>query len=113
MDQEYLIKEIRLVNQGYDSDLMEESSNIDQEYNSDPMEETSDIDQRYNSDPMEETSNIEFAEDNYESILSNLASLIACIDQDTIHEVWHISTIEQNKEHFVVIWGECWEKGPN
>lgn len=71
------------------------------------MEETSDVDQGYNSDSMEETSDIEFAEDNYKSILSNFASLITHIDQDTIHEVWHVSTIEQNKEHFVVVYGNA------
>src|SRR3984957_6493670 len=86
---------------------MKKTRLVDQGYDSDPMKETSNIDQGYNPDPMGETSNIEFAEDNYESILSNMASLIAYIDQDTIHEVWHISTIEQNKEYFVVIYGNA------
>ncbi|CAB5099051.1 unnamed protein product [Rhizophagus irregularis] len=61
-----------MVDQGYDSDLMDESGSIDQ---------------GYDSDPMEEASNIEFAEDNYESVLSNLASLITYIDQESIHEI--------------------------
>ncbi|CAB4425442.1 unnamed protein product [Rhizophagus irregularis] len=65
------------------------------------------VDQGYDSDLMEEASNIEFAEDNYESVLSNLASLITYIDQESIHEVWHVSTIEQNKEHFVVVYGNA------
>jgi hypothetical protein len=71
------------------------------------MEESSSVDQGYDSDPMEEANNVKFAEDNYESILSNLASLITYIDQDSIHEVWHVSTIEQDKEHFVVVYGNA------
>ncbi|KAF0530101.1 protein far-red impaired response 1 isoform x3 [Gigaspora margarita] len=52
---------------------------------------------------IEVTKDAEFAEDDYESIITNLDSLIKCIDQSTIQEVWCIMTIEQNKEHFVVI----------
>ncbi|CAB5362544.1 unnamed protein product [Rhizophagus irregularis] len=90
-----------------ESNLIKKTSMVDQGYNSDLMDESGSIDQGYNSDPMEEASNIEFAEDNYESVLSNLASLITYIDQESIHEVWHVSTIEQNKEHFVVVYGNA------
>ncbi|RIB06142.1 hypothetical protein C2G38_2217854 [Gigaspora rosea] len=49
------------------------------------------------------TKDTEFAEDDYESIIINLDSLIKYIDRSTIQKVWHVITIEQNKEHFVVI----------
>lgn len=50
---------------------------------------------------------MEFAEDNYESKISNLDSLVAYIDQDSIHEIWNVTTIEQNKEHFVIAYGNA------
>jgi hypothetical protein len=37
-------------------------------------------------------------------MISNINSLVAFIDQTSIHEIWHITTIEQNKEHFVIIY---------
>lgn len=46
---------------------------------------------------------IKFAETDYESIISNLNSLIKYIDHTSIHEIWCVVTIEQNKEHYVVI----------
>src|SRR6185369_14566639 len=46
---------------------------------------------------------INFAEDDYESSISNLNSLVRYLNNATIREVWSIKTIEQNKEHFVVI----------
>jgi len=60
-----------------------------------------------NNSTIEEDNNAMFAEDNYESMISNLGSLVACIDQDSIHEIWNVTTIEQNKEHFVIIYGNA------
>ncbi|CAB5360724.1 unnamed protein product [Rhizophagus irregularis] len=100
IDKEFnLIKKTSMVDQGYDSDLMDESGSVDQ---------------GYDSDPMEEASNIEFAEDNYESVLSNLASLITYIDQESIHEAmfhvglipnrWYIDiTYEFQKEAAIIV----------
>jgi len=71
-------------------------------------EEFEEVEQEDNTDLIEEIrNNVEFTEDDYKSMLSNLDSLITFIDQNSIHEVWHISTIEQNKEHFVVLYGNA------
>ena len=40
-------------------------------------------------------------------MLSDLNSLATYVDQASIHEVWHITTIEQNKEHYVIIYGNA------
>jgi len=50
---------------------------------------------------------VEFAEDDYESKLSNLRSLISYLDHTVIHEIWSVTIIEQNKEHFVVLYGNA------
>src|SRR4051794_201411 len=60
--------------------------------------------QEDDTDSIEIISDIEFAEDDYDSIISNLNSLIKYIDQTSIHEVWYITTIEKNKEHFVIVY---------
>ncbi|CAG8811772.1 9511_t:CDS:2, partial [Racocetra persica] len=52
-------------------------------------------------EPIEVANDIEFAENSYESVITNLDLLIKYIDRFTIQEVWHVMTIEQNKEHFV------------
>ncbi len=71
-------------------------------------EEFEEVEQEDNTDLIEEIrNNVEFTEDDYKSMLSNLDSLITFIDQNSIHEVWHVSTIEQNKEHFVVLYGNA------
>ncbi|CAG8719881.1 7905_t:CDS:2, partial [Racocetra fulgida] len=54
--------------------------------------------------PIEVANDIEFAEDSYELVITNLNLLIKCIDRFTIQEVWRVMTIEQNKEHFVIIY---------
>src|SRR2546423_13601119 len=77
-----------------------------EEFDNDEQEE-SDKDEQDNIDLMEVTCNIEFAEDNYESIMSNLNTLIKYIDQASIHEVWCVATIEQNKDHYLVIYGNA------
>jgi len=46
---------------------------------------------------------LNFPEDDYESSTSNLHALITYLNHASIHEVWRVTTIEQNKEHFVVI----------
>ena len=46
---------------------------------------------------------INFTKDDYESSISNLNSLVRYLNNATIREVWSVKTIEQNKEHFVVI----------
>ncbi|PKK70398.1 hypothetical protein RhiirC2_711936 [Rhizophagus irregularis] len=53
----------------------------------------------------EKDSKVKFAEDDYESKLSNLCFLFSYLDHAVIHEVWSVMTIEQNKEHFVVLYG--------
>ena len=42
-------------------------------------------------------SKINFAEDDYESAVSNLQSLISYLDHAVVQEVWSVITIEQNK----------------
>ncbi len=37
-------------------------------------------------------------------MISSLKSLTTYIDKTSIHEIWHIITIEHNKEHFVIIY---------
>ncbi|CAG8740653.1 17156_t:CDS:2 [Cetraspora pellucida] len=49
--------------------------------------------------------NIKFAEDYYESIISNLNFLIKYIDRTSFYEVWCVTTIEQNKTYFVIVYG--------
>lgn len=56
---------------------------------------------------MKQKEEVKFAEDDYESTMSNLHSLISYLDrshQTIIQEVWSVKTIEQNKEHFVIIY---------
>ncbi|PKC02002.1 hypothetical protein RhiirA5_381296, partial [Rhizophagus irregularis] len=52
-------------------------------------------------------SKVKFAEDDYESKLSNLRSLILYLGHTVIQEVWSVTTIEKNKEHFVVLYGNA------
>ncbi|CAB5181640.1 unnamed protein product [Rhizophagus irregularis] len=69
--------------------------------------------ERYDNDELEryddkgsdeKDSKVKFAEDDYESKLLNLRSLFSYLDHAVIHEVWSVTTIEQNKEHFVVLY---------
>jgi hypothetical protein len=79
-------------------------------YSEDQEEESYNEEENNNTDPIgitEVTGNIEFAEDNYESMILNLDSLIKCINRTSIHEVWRVTTIEKNKEHFVVVFGNA------
>ena len=48
-----------------------------------------------------------FPEDDYKSLVSNLHALITYLNHVNIHEVWRVTTIEQNKEHFVVIYDDA------
>ncbi|CAB4490355.1 unnamed protein product [Rhizophagus irregularis] len=52
-------------------------------------------------------SKVKFAEDDYESKLSNLRSLILYLGYTVIQEVWSVTTIEKNKEHFVHLRRTC------
>ncbi|CAB4390070.1 unnamed protein product [Rhizophagus irregularis] len=52
-------------------------------------------------------SKVKFAEDDYESKLSNLRSLILYLGHTVIQEVWSVTTIKKNKEHFVVLYGNA------
>ncbi|PKY34329.1 hypothetical protein RhiirB3_395477 [Rhizophagus irregularis] len=70
--------------------------------------------ERYDNDKLEryddkgsdeKDSKVKFAEDDYESKLLNLHSLFSYLNHAVIHEVWSVTTIEQNKEHFVVLYG--------
>ncbi|CAB5360448.1 unnamed protein product [Rhizophagus irregularis] len=69
--------------------------------------------ERYDNDKLEryddkgsdeKDSKVKFAEDDYESKLLNLHSLFSYLNHAVIHEVWSVTTIEQNKEHFVVLY---------
>ena len=51
----------------------------------------------------EQSEKLDFLEDNYESSISNLHVLITYLNNASSYEVWRVTTIEQNKEHFVVI----------
>ncbi|RGB27739.1 hypothetical protein C1646_673756 [Rhizophagus diaphanus] len=53
----------------------------------------------------EKDSKVKFAKDDYESKLSNLRFLFSYLDHAVIHEIWSVTTIKQNKEHFVVLYG--------
>ncbi|CAG8805844.1 20000_t:CDS:1, partial [Racocetra fulgida] len=48
---------------------------------------------------------IKFIKDNYESTMLNLCSMMQYLDTTSIHEVWSVSTIEENKTHYVVLYG--------
>ncbi|RHZ87503.1 hypothetical protein Glove_34g33 [Diversispora epigaea] len=55
-----------------------------------------------NANIQENDEKIKFAENDNESKTLNLRSLITYINQTTIHEVWSVKTIEENKEHFAM-----------
>src|SRR2546430_12830253 len=87
--------------------LESEQKQADDEEQSD--EERSDNEEQSDEEPDNKQSDadnddeINFAEDDYESSISNLNSLVRYLNNATIREVWSVKTIEQNKEHFVVI----------
>jgi len=56
---------------------------------------------------IKENNGVEFTEDNYESMLSDLNTLATYINQTSIHEIWCVTTIEQNKKHFVIVYGNA------
>ncbi len=37
-------------------------------------------------------------------MISSLESLTIYVNKTSIHEIWHITTIKHNKEHFVIIY---------
>ncbi|CAB4462033.1 unnamed protein product [Rhizophagus irregularis] len=79
--------------EGYDDDELERYDDKEQEQ------------ERFDNEGSDEKdSKVKFAEDDYESKLSNLCSLFSYLDHAVIHEVWSVTTIEQNKEHFVVLY---------
>ena len=90
-----------------DNEEQSDEERSDNEEQSD--EERSDNEEQSDEEPDNKQSDadnddeINFAEDDYESSISNLNSLVRYLNNATIREVWSVKTIEQNKEHFVVI----------
>src|ERR1043166_3233457 len=86
-----------------DDEEQSDEERSDNEEQSD--EERSDNEEQSDEEPDNKQSDdeINFAEDDYESSISNLNSLVRYLNNATIREVWSVKTIEQNKEHFVVI----------
>ena len=78
----------------------EEHSDNEEQSDEEPNNKQSDDEEHRQSNNDDE---INFAEDDYESSISNLNSLVRYLNNATIHEVWSVKTIEQNKEHFMVI----------
>ncbi|RHZ85076.1 hypothetical protein Glove_71g119 [Diversispora epigaea] len=82
----------------FDNDEQGRSDNEDEQGRSDDDDDI---------DIQQKDGRIKFAEDDYESKISNLRSLITHLNQTTIHEIWSVKTIEQNKEHFVILYGSA------
>ena len=55
----------------------------------------------------QKNSKINFAEDDYELATSNLQFLISYLNHAIIYKIWSITTIEQNKEYFVIIYSNA------
>src|SRR5277367_5618593 len=85
----------------------EEREQSDEQFDDDDNErqEGSGDEERENAGMKQKDNKVKFAEDDYESKISNLRSLIRYLDQAIIHEIWSVTTIEQNKEHFVILYG--------
>ncbi|RHZ81544.1 hypothetical protein Glove_119g45 [Diversispora epigaea] len=81
--------------------------NNDKQGRSDNEDEQGQSDDDDDIDIQQKDRRIKFAEDDYESKILNLRSLITHLNQTTIHEIWSVKTIEQNKEHFVILYGSA------
>ncbi|CAB4475414.1 unnamed protein product [Rhizophagus irregularis] len=81
--------------QSDDEEQSDDKEQSDGEEQSDD-EEQDDVDTR--------SEKLNFPEDDYESLIVNLHALITYLNHANIHEVWRVTTIEQNKEHFMVIY---------
>ena len=92
--------------QANDEEQSDEEHSDDEEQSD---EERSDNEEQSDEEPDNKQSDadnddeINFAEDDYESSISNLNSLVRYLNNATIRKVWSVKTIEQNKKHFVVI----------
>ena len=75
----------------------------DDEQSGDEEQDDEEQDDDEQDDDEEQSEKLNFPEDDYESSISNLHALITYLNNARIHEVWRVTTIEQNKEHFVVI----------
>ncbi|CAG8756803.1 2625_t:CDS:2, partial [Gigaspora rosea] len=49
---------------------------------------------------------VKFVEDDYESSMLNLYSMMQGLDLASVHKVWSVSTIEENKTHFIALYGK-------
>ncbi|RGB36082.1 hypothetical protein C1646_667222 [Rhizophagus diaphanus] len=90
--------------------VIDKEIDIQKIYSEDQEEKSYNEEENNNTDPIgmaEIIGNIKFAKNNYESMILNLNSLIKCINRTSIHEIWRVTTIEKNKEHFVVIFGNA------
>ncbi|CAB5373819.1 unnamed protein product [Rhizophagus irregularis] len=80
--------------QSDDEEQSDDKEQSDGEEQSDD-EEQDDVDTR--------SEKLNFPEDDYESLIVNLHALITYLNHANIHEVWRVTTIEQNKEHFMAM----------
>jgi hypothetical protein len=76
----------------------EQSNNDDEQSNNNDDVQSNDDERQFDGEE-----EINFAEDDYESSITNLLSLVTYFNHESIREVWRVTTIEQNKEHFVII----------
>ena len=85
----------------------DEQSDDEEQFDEEQADEGQDDNEQDNDDEQddddEQSKKLNFLEDDYESSISNLHALITYLNNASIHEVWRVTTIEQNKEHFVVI----------
>ena len=93
-----------------DDEDEEQSGDEDEEQSGDEDEEQSGDEEQADEgqdddeqDDDEQSEKLNFPEDDYKSLTSNLHALITYLNNASIHEVWCVTTIERNKEHFVVI----------
>ncbi|CAB4382815.1 unnamed protein product [Rhizophagus irregularis] len=93
----YCVKKVENWEDLLGDEVNDEKIDIQEMYSEDQEEKSYNEEENNNTNPTgmtEVTGNIEFAEDNYESMILNLDSLIKYINQTSIHEVWRVTTIE-------------------
>ncbi|CAB4442956.1 unnamed protein product [Rhizophagus irregularis] len=93
----YCVKKVENWEDLLGDEVNDEEIDIQEMYSEDQEEKSYNEEENNNTDPIgmtEVTGNIEFAEDNYESMILNLDSLIKCINRTSIHEaMFHIGLI--------------------
>ena len=88
--------------QSSDEEQDDKEQDDDEQFGDDEQDDEEQDDDEQDDDE-EQSEKLNFPEDDYESSISNLHALITYLNNARIHEVWRVITIEQNKEHFVVI----------